>query len=406
MSLAQQLKSDALALTAATDNPKDGLHRAREQAQLRLEAVNFPDRHQENWKYTALTALGEGHLRQAAQAVDATVPIPELGHRVIVLCNGQLPETLRPLPDGLTASPIDTLPETEQPDTVFGWLNSATLNQGLRLETRPGACIDGRVHIVFLNTSAVPAHTVNRLLVVLAPDSELTVIEHYLGQGPVLANAMTQIEAGANSRLTHYRLQSEHEETLHIGNLQISQLADSCVDSTQLMRGSTLRRNDVRVRLQESGASLNMRGIFIGRNKTHTDNHVTVEHMAPHCQSNQVYKGIAGEKGRLVFNGRIHIHPYAKGSEADLSNKNLLLSREAEIDSKPELEIYNDDVRCSHGTTIGQMDETQLFYLRTRGIDEDAAKQMLGTGFVNETLNAMPHESIRDWAVKWLGEAL
>jgi Fe-S cluster assembly protein SufD len=240
----------------------------------------------------------------------------------------------------------------------------------------------------------------------LAEGSELTLIEHYLGDGPILANALTRIIAGANSRLVHYRLQSEAASTLHIGNLQIDQHRDSRVDSSQLMRGNVLRRNDVHVRMLESGAELAMRGIFIAREQSHIDNHLNVEHVAPHCHSDQVYKGIAGEKGRAVFNGRIHIHPYAKGSDAALANNNMLLSNDAEIDSKPELEIYNDDVKCAHGTTVGQMDAAQLFYLRSRGIDAATAKRMLGTGFVNETLMALPDERIRDWAIHWLGEAL
>jgi Fe-S cluster assembly protein SufD len=158
--------------------------------------------------------------------------------------------------------------------------------------------------------------------------------------------------------------------------------------------------------MNESGADLVMRGVFIARTKTHVDHQICIEHVAPQCTSDQIFKGIAGESGKAVFNGRIHIHPGAKGSDAKLSNKNLLLSNGAEIDSKPELEIYNDDVKCAHGTTVGQMDSQQQFYLQSRGIDAQAAKRMLGVGFINELLLALPNERVAEWARDWLSASL
>ncbi|MFN3712736.1 MAG: Fe-S cluster assembly protein SufD [Alcanivoracaceae bacterium] len=404
--LADQLKRGALALASASVRD-DGLASLRKRGRQQVQQLPFPEKRHEAWKYTSLAALDAGQLTTAAAETNSAPVIPALADLLIVISNGRLPDTLPNLPSGLQALPLSmATPANEAPDTLFGWLNSASLENGLLLKTERNARIESTVHVVFFNQASHPCHTANRLQVELAEGSELTLIEHYLGDGPVLANALTHIKAGANSKLTHYRLQSESPDTLHIGNLQIDQQRDSRVDSSQLMRGNVLRRNDVHVRLLESGAELAMRGIFIARDHSHIDNHLNVEHMAPHCHSGQVYKGIAGEKGRAVFNGRIHIHPYARGSDASLSNNNMLLSNDAEIDSKPELEIYNDDVKCAHGTTIGQMDAGQLFYLRSRGVDAATAKRMLGTGFVNETLMAIAHDSVRDWAMGWLGEAL
>jgi Fe-S cluster assembly protein SufD len=406
MTPAEQLKHSTLTL-ADSARRDDTLAALRREARDRLSVLPFPDKKQEAWKYTSLQALTAGQLNHAATTTRATPDVAALADYVIVISNGFLPEHLPALPDGMTALPLSgTDPSAGNPDTLFGWLNAASLSDGLLLRTERNRKVEGAVHVVFFNHSETPCHAANRLQLELAEGSELTLIEHYVGHGPILANAMTYIHAGANSHLTHYRLQSEAADTLHIGNLQIEQQRDSRVDSSQLMRGNVLRRNDVHVRLLENGAELAMRGIFIARDSSHIDNHINVEHIAPHCPSDQVYKGIAGEKGRAVFNGRIHIHPYAKGSNASLSNNNMLLSHDAEIDSKPELEIYNDDVKCAHGTTIGQMDDAQLFYLRSRGIDEAKAKRMLGTGFVNETLMAITDDTIRDWAINWLGEAL
>lgn len=409
--LAEQLKHSALTLAAASQRD-DALLPLRQRAESQLKALSFPEKRQEAWKYTTLTALRAGQLTtMATPLVDNTAAhsgsVPALADNVILITNGQLPAMLPALPPGVTAAPLShSETDSNVPDTPFGWLNGASLSDGLLLTTAPNQKINRAIHVVFFNQAETPCHAANRLHVALADGSELTLIEHYLGSGPVLANAVTQIRAGANSHLTHYRLQSEAADTLHIGNLQIDQLRDSRVDSSQLMCGNTLRRNDVHVRLLEQGAQLAMRGVFIARDSSHIDNQVRVEHVAAHCHSEQVYKGIAGEQGRAVFNGHIHIHPHASGSDAALSNNNMLLSNGAEIDSKPVLEIYNDDVKCAHGTTMGQMNESQLFYLRSRGIDTATAKRMLGTGFVNATLMAMPDSTLQDWAMHWLGEAL
>ena len=189
---------------------------------------------------------------------------------------------------------------------------------------------------------------------------------------------------------------------MHIGTLIIDQQGVSKVDSYQLMTGNRLRRNDVRALVNKSGAELNMKGIFVVRDKSHVDNQLCVEHAVPNCQSDQNFRGLAGESGKAVFNGRIHIHPFASGTNAELSNKNLLLNPGAEINTKPELEIYNDDVKCAHGTTVGQLDAGQQFYLQSRGIPAAEAKRMLSLGFVNELLMALPDAAVTEWAQPWL----
>ncbi len=412
MNLAEQLKEQALTEARRQAAREDGLAALRREGLAALERTDFPGRKTEAWKYTSLRALEDGHLSALAPARELEAPADFGGHRLVFI-NGRFNEALSQLPDeaGLEVIRLDGSSEaapgaSTEFTTPFAHLNAAALEDGLMLRVAANTAVETPVHVCFVSSADSPATSHTRLHLELGEASSLDLIEHYSGDGPALTNAVTELHAGPASRLRHYRLQSEQTESLHIGSLLLVANRDSRVESYQLMQGSRLRRNDVRAILAESGAELDMRGIFIGRGKSHTDNQVCVEHRVPHCQSHQLYKGLAGDEARLVFNGRIHIHAGARQSSADLTNKNLLLSRGAEVDTKPELEIYNDDVQCSHGTTVGQMDHDALFYLRSRGVDEKTAQRMLGLGFVNELLQALPHEGIAEWARPWLGQSL
>lgn len=406
LDLATELKAQALSLANARSETQDALAPLRATARAHLEETPFPHKKSERWKYTSLHPLKKGHLTGPADG--ETVPVlTDFGFPRLVFVNGVFSADLSTLPDDDAVEVVRLdgerdVPLSEEPLSPFAWLNGAALRDGVCLRVRRGKKTDRPVHILYVATGESEGTCQARLRVELEDQAEASVIEQYSGNGPVLTNAVTEIAAGPASRLVHYRLQDEAAESLHIGTLVIEQQRDSHVESYQLMGGNTLRRNDVQAILAEPGANLELNGVFIGRNAAHIDNQICVEHRAPHCTSHQLYKGMAGDKARLVFNGRIHIHPGAKGTSADLSNKNLLLSNGAEIDTKPELEIYNDDVSCSHGTTVGQMDPIQLFYLRSRGIDEEEALRMLGIGFVNELLLALPEESIAEWARPWL----
>ncbi len=365
----------------------------------------LPSKFAETWKYTKLHQLADGQLQQQTGVGEAPTDLPDFGSQPLVIVNGRLPEQL-PEWDGITLNRLTADDSPQLGSTTFAYLNGATLTDGLALHVAKNTAPEGVVHIVFHSTDDKPSHHNTRLVIELESGSRLQIIEHYTGSGPVLCNAVTEVVAKDNSELVHCRLQSEAADTLHIGQLAIRQQAHSRVNSFQFMRGSHLRRNDVKVTLEGEGAELNMHGAFISRQRNYVDNQICVEHHVPHCVSNQSYKGIAGDKGRIVFNGRILIQPGAKKTLADLSNKNLLLTRGAEIDSKPELEIYNDDVMCSHGTTIGQIDPAMTFYLQSRGIDEATAQRMLSTGFIQQELAELPFEPVADWVGNWLGDAV
>lgn len=404
-----QLKRQALALAQARLRD-DALTPVRRDALRLLEHTDFPDRRSEQWKYTSLQPLSAGHLQREATG-SAPLPAALAAHR-LVLINGRYQPELSQLPENVSLTRFDggeALAAETTDDTLrtpFAWLNNATLHDGLHLSVADDTVVAAPIEVLLLASDTEAAHCHTRLRVSLGRHSKLTVIERYAASGPVLTNAVTELVAAPGSNLTHYRLQAENAESLHIGTLVIAPRRDSQVQSFQLMQGNALRRNDVRAILAESGAQLALNGIFVGRGTTHIDNQITVEHRAPHSHSEQLYKGMGGDIAKLVFNGRIHIFAGAKGTNADLSNNNLLLTPGAEINTKPELEIYNDDVKCSHGTTCGQLDAGALFYLRSRGVEAAEAKRMLGFGFVNELLAALPDEAVVEWARPWLEQAL
>ncbi|EKF75683.1 ABC transporter permease [Alcanivorax hongdengensis A-11-3] len=386
--LALALKTQALASARRLGGEGDAL--------AALEATRFPERKTERWKYTSVQALADGHLNAVA-AGDLRQPLPALSESVVTINNGEL--VTSSLPDGVTLH--HNAPAVAGLETPFAVYNSAVA-RAVVLEVAANTRIEQPIHVQIQAASDAPAHCNPRVIVKLNNGAEATVIEHYHGEGQALTNAVTALITADNAHLTHYRLQGEAASTLHIGTLIIDQQGISQVDSYQLMTGNRLRRNDVHALVGKSGAELTMKGIFVVRDKSHVDNQLCVEHRVPDCQSDQNFKGLAGENGKAVFNGRIHIHEGAKGTNAELSNKNLLLNVGAEINTKPELEIYNDDVKCAHGTTVGQLDATQQFYLQSRGIPAAEAKRMLSLGFVNELLMALPHETVAEWARPWL----
>lgn len=388
MSLALDLKTQTLASARrlAGDSADLGA----------LEAISFPERKTERWKYTSLQALADGHLNAVASG-ELSQPPPALSEYVVTITNGILSGST--LPDGVSLK--QESPTVNGLETPFAVYNSAVA-QPVVLEVAANTRIEQPIQVQIQSASDVPAHCNPRVVVQLNNGAEATVIEHYHGEGQALTNAVTALITADNATLTHYRLQGEQASTLYIGTLVIDQQGVSTVNSYQLMTGNRLRRNDVHALVSKSGAELNMKGIFVVRDKSHVDNQICVEHSVPNCESDQNFKGLAGESGKAVFNGRIHIHPGASGTNAELSNKNLLLNPGAEINTKPELEIYNDDVKCAHGTTVGQLDAMQQFYLQSRGIAAAEAKRMLSLGFVNELLMTLPDEKVAEWATPWL----
>jgi Fe-S cluster assembly protein SufD len=388
----------------------------RARALRTLDEVAFPQRKSESWKYSSLAALeGMGALARSAQPGDDNVPdgaLPALDAWRIVFVNGRLDTTQSVMPDdgSLDIHPLIGLPEplqarasellglNDSTKLPFTALNSAAFTDGLFVQARKGAAASKPLHVVFHGSGAQPASAQARLLVDIEPLASLTLVEQYTSNATAMfTNAATTIAVARDARLTLARVQFEGAESCFVGSLHLRLAEGSRCDGYLLMTGSRLKRNDITCHIAGAGAELALKGVYLVGRGEHADNQVCIEHAVPHGSSEQQFRGIVGGDGRGVFNGRIHIHPGARQTSAELVNNNLLLSADAEIDTKPELEIYNDDVKCSHGATVGQLNEAGVFYLQSRGIARADAELMLSLGFVNALLAQVPVPGLAEW---------
>ncbi len=239
-----------------------------------------------------------------------------------------------------------------------------------------------------------------RIYVEAGANSQLTLVEEYTssGEASALVSTVTEFSLADGANVTSIRLNMEGENVQHIGATGVLQQRSSRFESHCVGFGGPLRRHDLQVRLEGEGAETKLNGVVVTQGKQHYDNHTSIDHVAAHCNSEETYRNIAADQSHAVFNGRIHIHQDAQKSNADMNNKNLLLSNGAEIDTKPELEIYADDVKCAHGATIGQLDETSVFYLVSRGIGRRQANVLLTMAFINELVQQIPVEAVRETA--------
>jgi Fe-S cluster assembly protein SufD len=384
----------------------------RENAMQVFSRTGFPTTRDEDWKYTSLSdveARSAAYLnaKQAAADIEtikqilSELPLDQCAFTV-VFANGLFCGELSNLPEKDAGLTIDTLSGLgdQSKDLVrsqlgrfaqierfqLAALNTAFLNDGLIIRLPERSDISTPIHVIFVsdqqNISVQP-----RVLISLGERSRASVIEHYVGQGASCTNAVSEIHLADGAHLRYTKIQQEDSLAYHLAAQYVQLDQDSRFDAVHVDLGARLARNDLTVRLAGPGASTQLDGLFVVDGQRHVDNHTRLDHLEPQTTSVENYRGIINEQGRGVFNGKIIVHTGADKSDAQLNNRNLLLSAEAEIDTKPELEIYTDDVKCAHGTTTGQLDTNALFYLRVRGIPADLAKQMLVTAFANEIIN-------------------
>ena len=295
----------------------------------------------------------------------------------------------------------------------FAALNGCWLEDGVLFHVGAGVKAARPLHVVHLGVAQPEAFAhAQRLLVVLGRGAEAGLIEHFAslpGEHNGFVSGSTEIRVGESAQLRHYRLHLEEEHAIHIGGVYVELGRAALCESLVLALGARLKRLDLRVRHLGAGSECRLNGVYLARREQHVDLHTSIEHEVAHGTTHQVYRGIVDDAARAVFNGRIHIHPQAQKSNADLSNRNLLLSNAAEVNTKPELEIYADDVRCSHGATVSRIDEKSLYYLLTRGIGRREAEVLLGFGFINELVRDIPIEplgvALRAVLSGWFGRA-
>jgi Fe-S cluster assembly protein SufD len=390
----------------------------REWGLARFEELGFPGPRDEHWKYTRTAAIAARAFRVADSAAtparDALEPllIPGLDAHRLVFVNGRYRAELSDmgeLPAGVEVSSLGQVlassPERARPwvsstpiRSGFDALNQAFLDDGLWLEVQAGVALERPVHLIALSVGGEGAVLANlRNLIVLGVNAQAKVIESYgaVGSAAGLTNAVTTVGLAEGASLEHYKLQEESEKAYHVARLDVRQARDSRFTSHSVSLGGEITRNDLAATLEAEGAECTLNGLYMVDGRQHVDFHTSIEHAQPRGTSREFYKGILGGRARGVFNGRIHVHPGAQKTDSQQSNQNLLLSRDAEVDTKPELEIYADDVKCSHGATVGQLDPDMLFYLRSRGIDPDAARGLLTYGFAQDVIERMSLDAVR-----------
>lgn len=394
------------------------LRALRELGIRRFSEMGFPDVGDEQWKYTRVAAIARrrfkpGRLADTGVSQEDLAPFLLHGvecHRLVFVDGWHSPELSSPgaLPSGAA---VDSLARvlTETRDLVEPWvrqadfrsgfeaLNTAFLGDGAWIHLEPGVVLERPIHVIYAATGAGEPRLCNvRTLIVSGPNSQAKVIESYVSLGAEhLTLAVTTIALAEGASLEHYKLQEESDRAFHVGRMDVREGRASRFTSHAVALGAELCRNDIVASLEAEGAECTLNGLYMVEGRQHVDFHTTVEHREPHGTSREYYKGILGGRSRGVFNGRVHVHPGAQRTDSDQSNKNLLLSRDAEVDTKPELEIYADDVKCSHGATVGQLDPDMLFYLRARGIDEAAARGLLTYGFAQDIIERMGIAAVR-----------
>lgn len=400
------------------------LRELREAAFARFCAVGFPTTRNEDWRFTNIAALARTPFRLARGGV-APFTVSELvtwrmegaSARMVFVDGRFAPElsTWDALPGGVVVNGLRKEIE-HRPQVVaehlgryldmerdpFCALNTAFAEDGAYVHVSRGVVIEQPIHLLFISTSSnAPAMTHPRNLIVVEDEGQASIVEDYVSFGteaPVLSNTVTELVAGGNAIVVHNMIEREHLETYNLSTLRIEQARSANVASHSLLLGGTLVRNNVHPVLAGEGGECLINGLFIGSGRQHMDNYMLVEHASPHCASRQFYNGILDERAHGVFQGRIIVHKDAQKTDAKQTNRNLLLADDAQIDTKPQLEIHADDVKCTHGATIGQIEESALFYLRSRGIDEVEARGLLLQAFAGECLDRMKPGVARDYA--------
>jgi Fe-S cluster assembly protein SufD len=394
------------------DGEPEQLQRIRAQAAERFNALGLPTTRLEEWKYTSLAPLGRVDW-QTADIVPRAVDTPASlkGHAVaeLLFVNGRYAggQSLGDHPS-IRITPLaqavgrETFTRhfsryADYKEHAMTALNTALFRDGAFIEIAAGTVIEGFIHLLFVaDGDGGPVMANPRNLIVAGSGSQVTIVESFTGRGTTFTNTVTEIVAGDGAVVEHIKIECESAEAFHVGTVQVHQERSSSVSARSFALGGALVRNETNVALTGEGASLLLDGLFVENGRQHIDNHTVIDHARPHCDSLELYKGILDESARGIFDGRIIVRPDAQKTASRQTNHNLLLSETAIVDSKPTLEIHNDDVKCNHGSTIGQLDEEALFYLRARGIGDGDARSMLVYAFAGELLDRVKIEPVRE----------
>ncbi len=402
----------------------------RHTALQRVSERGFPTAKDEAWKYTQIgrildvafePAEADASLRLSSAAIDQLAG--DLGGARLVFINGYFSpqcSSLKKLPEGVKVKSLASALAEEgesleallsrpfgEQTHAFTALNAACAEDGAFVQIPANTVIEEPIHLVFLSDpgAAFPAGPVvshPRSLVLAGPGSRVTIVETYAGilDEVYLTNAVTEVILEEGAAVEHYKIQNETETAFHIALLDVRQERDTQFATHSVALGSLLARHEVTVGLHGPGAKATLNGLYMPQNEQHLDNPTTIDHIAPECISRELYKGVVDGRGRGVFDGRVIVRPGAMKTDSSQTNKNLLLSESARANTRPQLEIFADDVKCAHGATVGQLNEEVVFYLRTRGISQIAARNLLTYAFVGEMLELIRVQPLRSHVEK------
>jgi Fe-S cluster assembly protein SufD len=417
------------AAAARSHREPQWLASTRQHAFDRFLSLGFPTTRDEEWRFTSVAPVTEGSFTlgsQTLEASDADVAPFRLPHATaaeLVFVNGSYAPALSnvgALPPGTAIEelPIALTTVSRHPlvtrlatfdRRAFTALNTAFFSDGVYIRIAPHAIVPAPIHVLFLSTSDGdrPVMSHPRVGVAMGEQSRACVVETYAGghAGRYFTNAVTEISLGEEAVLDHYKLQHESEQASHVATMHVRADRGATFTSHSISLGGSLVRNDVMAALEGDGVECTLNGLYLADGQRHVDNHTTIDHARPHCGSREVYKGILADRARGVFNGKIIVRPDAQKTDAKQTNRALLLSEDAQINTKPQLEIFANDVKCTHGAAVGQLDDEAIFYLRSRGLSEPQARQILILAFLGEVVDRIPFHPIRSVVEQMVGQA-
>lgn len=387
----------------------------RDKARTQFNEYGLPSKKVENWKYTSLWELTQQSFNHQALAVTVSqkecqgIALLEDAYRVVIidgvfdaelsqLDNLQVGVTIRPFSQSLDTVEQQLGQQVSMDKVGLTALNTLLMKEGVMVHVSAKTIVKKPIELLVIQsgtTDNLATHLRN--MIVLDHDATATVVEHYVGLTDVscFTNVVSEVVLADNAELFHYKLQKESKNAIHIATLAAKQAAGSQWHTNNISLGAKLVRNDVHSLLEGEMSHTTMDGLYLLNDAQHIDNHTRIDHLVPNTTSNELYKGVLDDKSHGVFNGKVIVHKDAQKTDSKEYNHNLLLSRDCEIDTKPEMEIYADDVKCGHGSTVGQLDKDQLFFLRARGLDEVSARSLLTHAFAVEVLDRIPNETIR-----------
>jgi Fe-S cluster assembly protein SufD len=405
--------------TMMAESP-EWLDRLRRAAADRFASTGFPSSRDEEWRFTPVGPIAKAAWKEAAPP--SPVRLEELmpflfGHPEwtrLVFVNGFYQAELSSIGHGSEGLRVGSLADALRDGTVngrhfgqlapvesnpFSALNTGRFRDGGLVQVPAGSDLQDPIHLVFLATEEAEHCAIHpRSLILVGRGARASVIESYVPVGSVggyWTNAVTEVVAGASSWVEHTRIQRESERAYHIGGTFVAQARDSHYRSFSLAMGGALARHNLQARLNDENVETLLYGLYLTRGGQLIDNHTAIHHDQPNCRSWEVYKGILDDHSRAVFNGKVFVRPEAQKTDAKQTNRNLLLSDAARVDTKPQLEIFADDVKCTHGATVGRLDDIALFYARSRGVPAREAERLLTYAFAAEVIGEVALEPVR-----------